>query len=42
MDTVILAARNVDDFDDVPEEIRNEMTFHIADDIGQVLDWALV
>ena len=42
LDTVILPARNADDLDDVPDEIRDDMTFHIADDIGQVLDWALV
>ncbi len=38
---VILPRRNEADIDDVPEAVRENMTFHIADDIGQVLDWAL-
>jgi ATP-dependent Lon protease len=38
---VIIPRRNEADIDDVPEAVRNEMTFHIADDMGQVLDWAL-
>jgi ATP-dependent Lon protease len=42
LDTVIIPARNADDLDDVPDEVREEMTFHIAQDIGQVLDWALI
>jgi ATP-dependent Lon protease len=41
LDTVILPARNADDLDDVPEEVRETMTFHIAEDIAQVLEWAL-
>jgi ATP-dependent Lon protease len=39
--TVILPARNGPDLDDVPEAVREEMTFHLAEDIGQVLGWAL-
>jgi ATP-dependent Lon protease len=39
---VILPRRNEADIDDVPEAIRDEMTFHIADDMDQVLEWALV
>ena len=39
---VILPRRNEADIDDVPEAIREEMTFHIADDMDQVLEWALV
>ena len=39
---VIIPRRNEVDIDDIPEAIRNEMTFHVADDMGQVLEWALV
>jgi len=38
---VILPARNGPDLDDVPEAVRSEMEFHLADDVTQVLDWAL-
>jgi ATP-dependent Lon protease len=38
---VILPARNEADLDDVPEAVRDEMTFHLAADIGQVLEIAL-
>jgi ATP-dependent Lon protease len=38
---VILPKRNGPDLDDVPEEVRNSMTFHLADDVTQVLEWAL-
>jgi ATP-dependent Lon protease len=41
LDTVILPARNADDIDDVPEDVRRTMTFHTADNINQVLEWAL-
>jgi len=41
LDTVILPSRNEDDLDDVPDEVRNAMTFRLASDIGEVLDWAL-
>ena len=34
---VILPARNGPDLDDVPEAVREAMTFHLADDVGQVL-----
>ena len=30
---VILPARNGPDLDDVPEAVRDEMTFHLADDV---------
>ena len=33
---VILPARNGPDLDDVPEAVREAMTFHLAEDIGQV------
>ncbi|HUQ62259.1 MAG TPA: endopeptidase La [Acidimicrobiales bacterium] len=38
---VILPARNGADLDDVPEAVRADMTFHLADDVRQVLDLAL-
>ena len=38
---VILPRRNEHDVDDVPERVRDQITFHIADNVGQVLDWAL-
>jgi ATP-dependent Lon protease len=39
---VILPARNGPDLDDVPEAVRQQMTFHLASDISQVLAHALV
>ncbi|MBW3622034.1 MAG: endopeptidase La [Armatimonadetes bacterium] len=40
--TVILPERNRKDVDeDVPREIKDEMTFHFAGDVKQVLEWAL-
>jgi ATP-dependent Lon protease len=38
---VILPARNGPDLEDVPEEVRNEMTFHLAGTIADVLEPAL-
>ncbi|MEX2457998.1 MAG: endopeptidase La [Actinomycetota bacterium] len=38
---VILPMRNEGDLDDVPEQVREEMTFHLAESIDQVLAWAL-
>jgi ATP-dependent Lon protease len=38
---VILPQRNEGDLEDVPEQVREEMTFHIAETIDDVLDWAL-
>jgi ATP-dependent Lon protease len=38
---VVLPARNEADLDDVPEAVRQEMTFHLASDIGAVLAVAL-
>jgi ATP-dependent Lon protease len=38
---IILPARNADDVDDVPEEVREEMTFHTPADIETVLELAL-
>ena len=39
---VILPARNGPDLDDVPEAVREQMTFHLASDISEVLQHALV
>ncbi|HEY8526212.1 MAG TPA: endopeptidase La [Acidimicrobiales bacterium] len=38
---VVLPARNEPDVDDVPEQVRDEMTFHFVDDVATVLDLAL-
>ncbi|MDQ6797123.1 MAG: endopeptidase La, partial [Actinomycetota bacterium] len=38
---VILPARNGADLDDVPEAVRKVVTFHLVDDVHQVLDLAL-
>jgi ATP-dependent Lon protease len=41
LDTVILPKRNGPDLEDVSEAVREAMTFHLADDVTEVLDWAL-
>lgn len=38
---VVLPARNAGDLDDVPEKVRDELSFHLASDVREVLDWAL-
>ncbi|MDQ3708939.1 MAG: endopeptidase La, partial [Actinomycetota bacterium] len=38
---VVLPERNGPDIDDVPEHVRAAMTFHLAAEVGQVLDAAL-
>jgi ATP-dependent Lon protease len=38
---VVLPARNEGDLDDVPEQVRGEMTFTLADDVAEVLRIAL-
>ena len=38
---VILPKRNEGDLDDVPEQVREQMTFHVADDVRDVLAVAL-
>jgi ATP-dependent Lon protease len=38
---VILPARNEGDLDDVPEQVREEVTFHLAEDVADVLAIAL-
>ncbi|WP_043639261.1 endopeptidase La [Nonomuraea candida] len=39
--TVLIPARNEPDLDDVPEEVRNELTIHTVSDVREVLDIAL-
>ncbi|MEU8322199.1 endopeptidase La [Nonomuraea sp. NPDC048881] len=39
--TVLIPARNEPDLDDVPEEVRNELTIHAVSDVREVLDIAL-
>ncbi|WP_433509573.1 endopeptidase La [Nonomuraea sp. CA-143628] len=39
--TVLIPARNEPDLDDVPEEVRNELTIHPVSDVREVLDIAL-
>ena len=39
--TIILPERNAPDIDDIPEEVRRELTFIFADRMEQVLDAAL-
>ena len=34
---VVLPARNGPDLDDVPEEVRDQMTFHLAESVEEVL-----
>ena len=38
---IVLPQRNADDLDDVPESVRDVMTFHLAADIDEVLAVAL-
>ena len=38
---VILPASNEPDLDDLPEKVRDEMTFHLVDAVDKVLDVAL-
>lgn len=39
--TVILPQRNEVDLDDLPEEVRNDLTFHLVDMMDEVLEKAL-
>jgi len=39
---VVLPARNGPDLDDVPEAVRDRMTFHLVDHVSEVLEVALV
>jgi ATP-dependent Lon protease len=38
---VVLPKRNGPDLEDVPEPVRDQMTFHLADEVGQVIEAAL-
>ncbi|MGH2702748.1 MAG: S16 family serine protease, partial [Actinomycetota bacterium] len=38
---VLLPMRNGGDLDDVPESVREEMTFHLVDDVRELLRIAL-
>jgi len=38
---ILLPARNGADLDDVPEQIREEMSFHLVEDVSRVLELAL-
>ncbi len=38
---VILPVANRDDADDLPDDVRSQVTLHFARDIGEVLGWAL-
>ena len=38
---VVLPARNGGDLDDVPEAVRDQLSFHLVDDVGDVLAVAL-
>jgi ATP-dependent Lon protease len=38
---VIVPQRNEDDLDDIPEQVRNEMTFHPMGDVADVIELAL-
>jgi ATP-dependent Lon protease len=38
---VILPARNEADLDDVPEQVRQDMTFHLVDQVDKVFELAL-
>jgi ATP-dependent Lon protease len=38
---VIVPQRNEPDLDDVPAEVRQQMTFHIVESVDQVLSLAL-
>ena len=40
--TVIIPHRNEHDLDDVPQEVRDQMTFHLVDSVSDVLEAALV
>jgi ATP-dependent Lon protease len=38
---VILPKRNEPDLDEIPQQVREEMTFHLASEVGDVLEVAL-
>jgi ATP-dependent Lon protease len=42
VDTVIIPKKNENDLDDLPEEVRNDLTFVLAERVDQVLEAALM
>ncbi len=42
LSSVVLPVRNGPDLEDVPEAVRDQMTFHLATDVSEVLEAALV
>ena len=30
------------DLEEIPSEVKDKLTIHLAEDISQVLDWALI
>nr|WP_207549993.1 S16 family serine protease [Thermostaphylospora chromogena] len=38
---MLLPARNEPDLDDVPEEVRRELTVHLVSDVREVIEIAL-
>ncbi|MGD2051650.1 MAG: endopeptidase La [Acidimicrobiia bacterium] len=41
LDEIVLPLRNADDLDDVPDDVKDEVTFHTFGDIRDVLDIAI-
>ena len=41
LNEVIVPKRNEGDLEDVPEQVREQITFHVAESINDVLSWAL-
>src|SRR5207249_9395395 len=41
LEEVILPKRNEGDLDDVPEQVKADIEFHIAESVDEVLGWAL-
>ena len=39
---IIVPADNKKDLEEIPSEVRDKFTIHLAEDISQVLDWALI
>jgi ATP-dependent Lon protease len=37
----VLPKRNEGDLEDVPEQVREQIAFHVAEDLGDVLEVAL-
>ena len=39
---IIVPADNEKDLEEIPSEVKDKLTIHLAEDISQVLDWALI